>query len=176
MSVILELFARQILEYLCRSEPYERCPVSFHSRGEITGELRLSLIEYDQACGQLARLRLIVTDQPTSGDCDFIAPTKAGRRLVGRQPQPGSLAWRILATLAAQPPAGDIAPGAYPAQPAGVILEAVGLKPDTAGIHLYQAACQALYDWDLIARQTEGANCYARIGLTQAGEAFIQSH
>ena len=71
---------RRILEFICRyiapqSGQYE-------SRQTLTGELRLSLSEYDEACRRLIQLGLISTDQPLSGDSDFIAPTLAGRALV----------------------------------------------------------------------------------------------
>ena len=70
---------RRILAFVCRwvspgSGEYE-------SRQTLTGELRLALSEYDEACRGLIRFGLITTDQPLSGDCDFIAPTPAGRAL-----------------------------------------------------------------------------------------------
>jgi hypothetical protein len=74
--------ARKILEYIVKNDPTQPGQVKYQSREEITGMLRLSLSEYDQACGELASQRLIVSDQPGSGDLDFIAPTPAGRQLV----------------------------------------------------------------------------------------------
>lgn len=68
---------RRILAFICRY----LAPQSgqYESRQTLTGELRLSLSEYDEACRRLIQLGLISTDQPLSGDCDFIAPTPAGR-------------------------------------------------------------------------------------------------
>lgn len=78
-SYTLDETQRRILAFICRwvspgSGQYE-------SRQTLTGELRLALSEYDEACRGLIRFGLIVTDQPMSGDCDFIAPTQAGRAL-----------------------------------------------------------------------------------------------
>ncbi len=75
----LDDIQRRILAFICRTIP----PGSpnFESRQTLTGELRLSLSEYDEACGRLVRLGLIATDQPFSGDCDYITPTPAGRAL-----------------------------------------------------------------------------------------------
>ena len=77
----LEHISRRILDFVCRTLPEENPPQHFQHRDDIAGMLRLSLSEYDEACGQLVRLRLIVTDPPAAPDCDFIAPTPAGRRL-----------------------------------------------------------------------------------------------
>ena len=77
----LEQNARRILDFVCRTLPDENPPQHFQSRVDIAGMLRLSLSEYDEACGQLVQLRLIVTDPPAAPDCDYIAPTPAGRRL-----------------------------------------------------------------------------------------------
>jgi hypothetical protein len=82
LTAELEENARRILDLVCRVLPEENPPQHFQYRNDIAGLLRLSLSEYDEACGQLIRLRLIVTDPPAAPDCDFIAPTSAGRRLV----------------------------------------------------------------------------------------------
>jgi hypothetical protein len=76
----LDETARRILEYICQRQPAEGEPPVFHSRMDITGMLRLSLSEYDEACGRLAAANLIASDQPASGDLDYIAPTPAGRQ------------------------------------------------------------------------------------------------
>ena len=81
MTIDLEENARRILDFVCRVIPEENPPRHFQHRDDIAGLLRLSLSEYDEACGQMARLRLIVTDPPAAPDCDYIAPTPTGRRL-----------------------------------------------------------------------------------------------
>jgi len=192
---------RRILEYLCRAQSFERIPPVFASRGDISGMLRLSLNEYDEACGRLAARRLIRSDQPGSGDLDFIAPTRAGRRTVTRPPQPGSPGWRILEHLCRAPgvdPAGSSGervareagpalalPGGTPASqpvapPASTQQETGGFSApqvmQAAGIpttDAYQAACELLYAWGLIERQAEGASHYARIAPTQAGRETL---
>jgi protein-tyrosine phosphatase len=88
MEILLDDISRQILEFICRREPVDRDPPVFLRREDIAGELRLSLREYDEACGQLSRYRLIFTDQPASSDVDFIAPTRAGRLLGTPRPLP----------------------------------------------------------------------------------------
>jgi hypothetical protein len=72
--------ARRILEFVCRTLPVEDPPEHFQNRTDIAGELRLSLAEYDDACRELTRERLIVTDPPTAPDCDWIAPSARGRQ------------------------------------------------------------------------------------------------
>ena len=74
--------ARRILEFVCRTLPGEDPPEHFQNRTDIAGELRLSLAEYDDACRELTRERLIVTDPPTAPDCDWIAPSAKGRLTV----------------------------------------------------------------------------------------------
>jgi hypothetical protein len=44
--------------------------------------LRLSLAEYDEACRELTRQNLIVTDPPVAPDCDWIAPNAKGRQVI----------------------------------------------------------------------------------------------
>jgi hypothetical protein len=78
----LEENARRILVFVCQNAPEENPPQHFQRRNDIAGSLRLSLSEYDDACRQLVRHRLIVTDPPAAPDCDNIAPTPAGRQLV----------------------------------------------------------------------------------------------
>ena len=81
-DINLDKTARRILEFVCRTLPVEHPPEHFQNRTDIAGELRLSLAEYDDACRQLTRERLIVTDPPTAPDCDWIAPTAKGRQAV----------------------------------------------------------------------------------------------
>jgi hypothetical protein len=155
---------RRILEFICRWHPYETSQDQFEQRLVICGELRLALHEYDEACGGLDRLRLIVTDQPYSHDCDNITPTLAGRRAVSHPPLPGGLPWRILQVLADQIPAGE---EGY--LPGDLIAQAAGLQQDSAGLHAFQTACQALFNWGWISRQAEGDRLYARLRITSAG-------
>ncbi len=78
----LDEIQQRILVFVCRHIPASSPPgTQFESRQAVTGELRISLSEYDQACGALIRLGLLISDQPLSGDCDFIAPSAAGRAL-----------------------------------------------------------------------------------------------
>jgi hypothetical protein len=79
---LLGATARRILEFVCRTLPNEDPPEHFQNRTDIAGELRLSLSEYDDACRELTRERLIVTDPPTAPDCDWIAPSAKGRQAV----------------------------------------------------------------------------------------------
>jgi hypothetical protein len=167
-QIELDEFERQILEFLCRWIPYESNPPRFERREEVCGELRLSLSEYDAACGRLERKRLIVSDQPASGELDFVAPTKAGRRLVSAPPQPGGFSWRILEFLGAHTKPGT--PGFASLD----VLQALHLAMNSAGIAAYQKACQALYDWDLITRQAQGENLYALIALTSSGRQALE--
>lgn len=81
-EITLDENARRILTFVCRTLPLEEPPKHFQNRTDIAGELRLSLAEYDDACRQLTRQRLIVTDPPTAPDCDWIAPTLKGRQAV----------------------------------------------------------------------------------------------
>ncbi len=155
---------RRILEFLCRRYPYESGETRFEQRMVVCGELRLALHEYDAACGMLDGLRLIVTDQPYAHDCDFIAPTLAGRRAVSRPPQPGSLPWRILAWMASQT---DDEKADYLSEEA--VAQGVGLPEDAAGRQAYQTAFQALFNWGWITRQAEGELAYARIATTLQG-------
>ena len=74
--------ARRILEFVCRTLPVEDPPEHFQNRTDIAGELRLSLAEYDDACRELTRDHLIITDPPTAPDCDWIAPSSKGRQAV----------------------------------------------------------------------------------------------
>ena len=146
----LDDIERQILEAVCRRVPFERNPPQYETRGDLTGSLRLSLNEYDRACSALLRLGLIASDQPFSGECDFITPRRAGRRLVSSPPQEGSLAMRVLEYLRIAPAGNWLA--------AEEVTAALGL-----GDAAYQAACEALFTWDLIERQEEGKDCYARV-------------
>jgi hypothetical protein len=81
-DILLDETARRILAFVCRTLPNEELPEHFQNRTDIAGELRLSLAEYDDACRQLTRQRLIVTDPPNAPDCDWIAPTPLGRQAV----------------------------------------------------------------------------------------------
>ena len=74
----LSEIAQKILAYICKNNPAGSGETRYQSREDITGMLRLSLSEYDEAAGELAGLGLVVSDQPYSGDLDFIAPTQAG--------------------------------------------------------------------------------------------------
>ena len=154
----------RILEFLCRRYPYDTGETRFEQRIVVCGELRLALHEYDNACGKLDSLRLIVTDPPYAHDCDSIAPTLAGRRAVSRPPQPGSLAWRMLVWLVSQTAVEkpDYLSGE-------AVALAVGLSADAAGRQAYQTACQALFNWGWITRQAEGELVYAYIALTLQG-------
>ena len=78
----LDDIQRSILEFLCQHIPAGSDPPRFEMRNTICGELRLALHEYDQACMELRRQRLIVTDPPYAHDCDAIAPTPLGRQVV----------------------------------------------------------------------------------------------
>jgi len=82
-NITLDDTARRILAFVCRTLPPEEPPEHFQHRTDIAGELRLSLAEYDDACRQLTRQSLIVTDPPTAPDCDWIAPTAKGRQSIG---------------------------------------------------------------------------------------------
>jgi hypothetical protein len=82
-DMLLDETARRILSFVCRTLPVEEPPEHFQNRTDIAGELRLSLAEYDDACRQLTRQRLIVTDPPNAPDCDWIAPSALGRQAVG---------------------------------------------------------------------------------------------
>jgi hypothetical protein len=82
-DIVLGKEARRILEFVCRTLPVENPPEHFQNRTDISGELRLSLAEYDDACRQLTREHLIVTDPPNAPDCDWIAPSAKGRQVVG---------------------------------------------------------------------------------------------
>ena len=82
-NTVLDQDARRILEFVCRTLPVEEPPEHFQNRTNIAGELRLSLAEYDDACRQLTRERLIVTDPPAAPDCDWIAPSAKGRQVNG---------------------------------------------------------------------------------------------
>jgi hypothetical protein len=82
VEIALDEEARRILAFVCRTLPPEDPPIHFQNRTDIAGELRLSLSEYDEACRQLVRERLIVTDPPNAPDCDWIAPTPKGRRAI----------------------------------------------------------------------------------------------
>lgn len=164
----LDEFERQILEFLCRWIPFESNPPRFERREEVCGELRLSLSEYDAACGRLERKRLIFSDQPASGELDFVAPTKAGRRWVGAPPQQGGFAWRILEFLGAQIDTGAAALSYLD------ILQGLNLTADKVGLAAYQKACQVLFDWDLITRQAQGENLYAAIALTGTGRQTLE--
>ena len=146
----LDDIERQILEAVCRRVPFERNPPQYETRGDLTGSLRLALNEYDRACGALIRLGLIASDQPFSGECDFITPRRAGRRLVSAPPQEGSLAIKVLEQLRTAPAGNWLA--------AGEVLAALGVE-DAA----YQTACEALFTWELIERQGEEEDCYARV-------------
>jgi hypothetical protein len=79
-SPVINETARRILEYICSLQPADRQAPVFQSRRDITGMLRLSLSEYDEACRRLDAAHLIISDQPGSGDLDFIAPTQEGFR------------------------------------------------------------------------------------------------
>lgn len=81
-EITLDENARRILTYICHTLPPENPPQQFKYRTDIAGELRLSLAEYDDACRQLTRQHLIVTDPPTAPDCDWIAPTAQGRQVI----------------------------------------------------------------------------------------------
>jgi hypothetical protein len=74
--------ARRILEFVCSTLPAENPPEHFQNRTDIAGELRLSLAEYDEACRELTRENLIVTDPPVAPDCDWIAPNAKGRQVI----------------------------------------------------------------------------------------------
>jgi hypothetical protein len=82
VETTLDETARRILVFVCRTLPAEDPPEHFQNRTDIAGELRLSLAEYDEACRQLTRQNLIVTDPPSAPDCDWIAPTPKGRQFV----------------------------------------------------------------------------------------------
>ena len=82
VDIKLDDTARRILAIVCLTLPPEEPPEHFQNRTDIAGELRLSLAEYDDACRQLTRQRLIVTDPPNAPDCDWIAPTSLGRQVI----------------------------------------------------------------------------------------------
>jgi len=159
---------RRILEFICRRYPFETSESRFEQRMVVCGELRLALHEYDAACGVLDHLRLIVTNPPYAHDCDFIAPTLAGRRAVSRPPQPGSLPWRMLEWLASQLDANS--PEALNGE---AVAQAAGLAQDAAGRQAFQTACQALFNWGWISRQAEGELVYAYITPTPMGRQQI---
>lgn len=81
-EIVLDETARRILTFVSRTLPPEEPPKHFQNRTDIAGELRLSLAEYDDACRQLTRQLLIVTDPPSAPDCDWIAPTPKGRQAI----------------------------------------------------------------------------------------------
>jgi hypothetical protein len=71
-----------ILAFLLRHYPQASEPPVFESRAVLTGELRLALHEYDEACRGLISRRLIQTDPPHAHDCDSIALTSTGRQFI----------------------------------------------------------------------------------------------
>ena len=157
---------RRILEFLHRHHPVEQIPGAFETRNVICGELRLALHEYDEACRDLTRLRLLVTDPPQAHDCDFVNISAAGRRLLTRPPQPGSLAWRVLAhicqTETGFTPAVDVQAG-------------LGLGRSKTEQDMFERACQDLYDWGLLARREEGSQVYAFLMPTPAGRKAVDA-
>ena len=157
---------RRILAFLHRHYPVEHYPAVFETRIVICGELRLALHEYDEACRELTRLRLLVTDPPQANDCDSVNLSAAGRRILTRPPQPGSLAWRILAHVC-QTENGFT--------PATDIQTALGLSEGKADRGAFGGACQQLYDWGLLARREEGSQVYAFLMPTPAGWQAVES-
>jgi hypothetical protein len=82
VEIALDEEARRILAFVCRTLPPDGPPSQVQYRPASGGARRLSLSEYDEACRQLVRERLIVTDPPNAPDCDWIAPTPKGRRAI----------------------------------------------------------------------------------------------